>query len=159
MSGEMMNRLRGRVLRQGMSVLFIMVILTVLVVMGKLVPGVEGHAAEAGQPATPTSEQPDPQRLVGRWVRPDGGYILDVREVVKEGRLKAAYFNPRPINLAKSEWREKDGALTVFVELRDVNYPGSTYTLQYDRESDRLKGTYYQAVEKQTFRIEFARGR
>jgi hypothetical protein len=49
--------------------------------------------------------------------------------------------------------------LTVFVELRDVNYPGSTYTLQYDAASDRLMGTYFQAVAKQTFRIEFARGR
>ena len=47
----------------------------------------------------------------------------------------------------------------MFVELRDVNYPGSTYTLQYDAASDRLMGTYFQAVAKQTFRIEFARGR
>lgn len=117
--------------------------------------GLCGQAGAASQPA----EQPEAQRLVGRWVRPDGGYNLDLQEAMKGGRLKAAYFNPRPINVAKSEWREKDGALTVFVELRDVNYPGSTYTLQYDRESDRLKGTYYQAVEKQTFRIEFARDR
>jgi hypothetical protein len=116
-----------------------------------------GHAAKAGQRATPTSEQTDPQRLVGRWVRPDGGYILELREVTKEGSLKAGYFNPRPINVAKAEWRRKDGALTVLVELRDVNYPGSTYTLQYDPASDRLRGIYYQAVEKQTYKIEFAR--
>lgn len=112
---------------------------------------------EAGQLAAQTAGQPDQQRLVGRWVRPDGGYVLDLREATKEGNLKAAYFNPRPINVAKAEWRRKDGALTVFVELRDVNYPGSTYTLQYDPASDRLKGDYYQAVEKQTFKIEFAR--
>jgi len=45
----------------------------------------------------------------------------------------------------------------VFVELRDVNYPGSTYTLQYDAASDRMKGAYFQAVEKQTYKIEFTR--
>jgi len=29
--------------------------------------------------------------------------------------------------------------------------------LQYDPKSDRLKGAYFQAVEKQTFNIEFVR--
>jgi hypothetical protein len=92
-------------------------------------------------------------------VRPDGGYVLEVREVGKDGSLKAGYFNPRPINVARAEFTRKDGTLMVVVELRDVNYPGSTYTLQYDPESDRLMGTYFQAVAKQTFRVEFARGR
>ena len=121
--------------------------------------GLAGYAAEAGQPATSASEQPDTQRLIGRWARPDGGYVLEVREVRKDGSLKAAYFNPRPIIVAKAVWHQKDGTLTVFVELRDVNYPGSTYTLQYDPASDRLKGAYFQAVEKQTFAIEFVRNK
>ncbi len=121
--------------------------------------GLGGQAGAAGQPAASSPTQTDPQRLVGRWVRPDGGYVLEVREVARDGILKAAYFNPRPINVAKAGWRRTKGVLTVFVELRDVNYPGSTYNLQYDPTSDRLKGTYYQAVEKQTFAIEFARGR
>jgi len=119
--------------------------------------GFAGHPAHAGQPASKSAEQPDPQPLVGRWVRPDGGYLLEVREVGKDGSMKAGYFNPRPINVAKAEWHRKDGTLTLFVELRDVNYPGSTYTLQYDPASDRLKGAYYQAVEKQTFVVEFTR--
>jgi len=143
--------LRSGVSRQGSRALGLVVVLVVL--------GIAGHVAEAGQPTAQSAEQPDPQRLVGRWVRPDGGYVLDVREVRKDGSLKAAYFNPRPINVAKAEWRQKDGTLTVFVELRDVNYPGSTYTMQYDPASDRLKGAYFQAVEKQTFAIEFVRAR
>ena len=117
------------------------------------------HVADAGQPAATSAGQPDGQRLVGRWVRPDGGYVLHVQEAAKDGTLKAAYSNPRPINVAKAEWRQKDGALTVFVELRDVNYPGSTYTLQYEPASDRLKGKYFQAVERQTFAVEFVRGK
>jgi hypothetical protein len=137
------------VCRQGMRALGLVGVLVIL--------GITGQVANAGQPAAQSAEQPDPQRLVGRWVRPDGGYVLDVREVRADGSLKAAYFNPRPINVAKAEWRQKDGMLTLFVELRDVNYPGSTYTLQYDPAADRLKGTYFQAVEKQTYKIEFAR--
>jgi len=45
------------------------------------------------------------------------------------------------------------------VELRDANYPGSTYNLLYDPMSDRLKGTYFQAVERLSFDIEFMRAK
>jgi hypothetical protein len=121
--------------------------------------GILGYGAWAGQPVAPPVTQSDFQRLVGRWVRPDGGYVLEILEAGKGGMLRAAYFNPRSINVALAEWRQKDGALTIFVELRDANYPGSIYTLQYDPKSDRLKGSYYQAVEKQTFAIEFLRSK
>ena len=129
--------------------------LGVVAVMAVL--GIAGQVADAGQPTAQSAEQPDPQLLVGRWVRPDGGYVLALGEVTKDGSVKASYFNPRPINVSRAEVRRVAGALTVVVELRDVNYPGSTYTLQYDPASDRLKGTYFQAVEKQTYKIEFAR--
>jgi uncharacterized protein (DUF2147 family) len=97
------------------------------------------------------------QRLEGRWVRPDGGYILELRNVGSTGDLKATYFNPRPINVGISNWREEEGKLTVFVELRDINYQGSAYTLQYDEDSDRLNGKYFQAPTGQTYNIEFVR--
>ena len=103
--------------------------------------------------------QTDLQRLEGRWVRPDGGYVLELREIKKDGSLKASYFNPRPIKVFSAKWSRKDGKINLFVELRDVNYPGSKYNLQYDPKSDRLKGTYFQAVEKQTYTIEFERTR
>jgi hypothetical protein len=45
----------------------------------------------------------------------------------------------------------------VFVELRDVNYPGSTYALTYDAERDQLKGIYYQAAMQQQFEVFFVR--
>ena len=44
-----------------------------------------------------------------------------------------------------------------FIELRDVNYPGSTYTLTYDLASDQLKGIYFQAAEQQRFEVAFVR--
>ena len=128
-------------------------VLAVFCIAGTSVPLYGAGAVEAGQSAG----QADYQRLAGRWVRPDGGYVLELKDVRKDGSVKAAYFNPRPINVAKAELRRKDGNITVFVELRDVNYPGSTYTLQYDPATDRLKGKYFQAMEKQTFEIEFVR--
>ena len=55
------------------------------------------------------------------------------------GKIDALYFNPRPINIAKAEATRDDSKLSVFVELRAPNYPGSTYTLVYDRMQDQLK--------------------
>ena len=97
------------------------------------------------------------QRLIGRWVRPDGGYILELKDIKKDGNLKAAYFNPRPIKVFKAEWKRKQGKITVFVELRDVNYPGSKYNLHYDPKTDRLKGKYFQAFYGETYDVEFVR--
>ena len=104
-----------------------------------------------------TEALPDYQNLEGKWQRPDGGYILELKEIGKDGTLKAAYFNPRPIDVFKAEWNYKQDTINVFVELRDVNYPGSKYNLQYDPKVDRMKGTYYQAVHSETYDIEFVR--
>jgi len=95
--------------------------------------------------------------LVGKWMRPDGGYVLEIKDVKLDGSLKAAYFNPRPIHVAKAEWRRIADRIQIFVELRDVNYPGSTYTLIYDSAKDRFEGYYYQAAMQQTFEVIFER--
>ena len=50
-----------------------------------------------------------------------------------------------------------DRILTVFVELRDVNYPGSRYQLLYDPQTDQLSGSDFQAVQRQTFDVVFVR--
>lgn len=113
------------------------------------------YAADTPQSA----EQIDAQRLAGRWVRPDGGYLLELREIAKDGTVKAAYFNPRSINVSQAEIRPGEGGITLFIELRDVNYPGSTYNLRYDPKTDRLTGTYFQAVHGETFQIEFLRAK
>jgi hypothetical protein len=47
----------------------------------------------------------------------------------------------------------------LFVELRDINYPGSKYNLHYDPKTDRLKGNYFQALERQNYEVEFVRVR
>jgi hypothetical protein len=93
----------------------------------------------------------------GFWIRPDGGYVLDIREIGNDGHVKASYYNPRPIKVGRAKLRTKNGTAVLVVELRDVNYPGSTYTLRYDPAGDRLQGKYYQAVKKQTYEVEFVR--
>ncbi len=96
-------------------------------------------------------------RLVGRWLRPDGGYVLDIRGARAGGELEVGYFNPRPIHVAQASYRKAKGDLAVFVELRDINYPGSTYSLRYLATEDRLVGEYFQALQQQTFDVEFVR--
>jgi len=102
-------------------------------------------------------KQIDFQTLNGRWLRPDGGYVLEVRAVDPNGKIDAAYLNPKPINIAKAEATRDGSAVKVFVELRAPNYPGSTYTLTYDPQQDQLKGIYFQAVERQNFAVAFVR--
>ena len=114
-------------------------------------------SAESGKDGRPKPAQTDYGRIEGKWLRPDGGYVLELSDAKSEGKLKAAYFNPRPINVGKAEWRSMDDRIQVFVELQDVNYPGSTYTLIYDPKHDRLNGYYYQAVVKGTFDVVFVR--
>jgi hypothetical protein len=117
-------------------------------------------AVNAPTPATNTVSavaNPDFAKLAGRWLRPDGGYILEIKSVDAEGKLEAAYFNPSPINVSRAR-ALRDGPTTkVFIELRDVNYPGCTYTLAYDTKSDQLFGQYFQAAIGETYDVAFAR--
>jgi hypothetical protein len=95
--------------------------------------------------------------LNGRWLRLDGGYVLEIRAVDPSGKIDAVYLNPNPINIAKAEATRDGSKLNVFVELRAPNYPGSTYTLTYDRDHDQLRKTYFQAALQQNFNVNFVR--
>ena len=96
-------------------------------------------------------------KLTGKWQRPDGGYIVDVKRVDSGGTMDAAYANPRPIHVAQARATLSGSTVNVFIELRDVNYPGSTYHLTYDPRLDCLTGIYFQAALKQTFDVYFVR--
>jgi hypothetical protein len=95
--------------------------------------------------------------LRGRWLRPDGGYILDIRDVEVRGQIDAVYLNPRPIPVARAEATRDGSTVNVFVELRAPGYPGSTYTLTYDPQRDQLTGIYFQAALQQRFDVVFVR--
>lgn len=110
------------------------------------------NAAAAPAPAKPAFE-----KLMGRWERPDGGYVLELKSVDAEGKIAAGYFNPSPINVERAVATTEAGAMKVFVLLRDANYPGCTYKLTYDAATDQLFGQYFQASQQETYDVTFAR--
>jgi hypothetical protein len=114
---------------------------------------------EKGDSATVEKAKADFGKLKGRWVRTDGGYILSVQDVDPGGKMDAAYYNPRPINVSKAQVTREGTTLKVFIELRDAGYPGSNYTLVYDPKTDRLGGVYYQAAVGQRFDVIFVRSK
>jgi hypothetical protein len=116
------------------------------------VSGKSGDQSEASPGKTE-----DFQNLIGRWLRPDGGYVIEIRGIESGGRLEAAYLNPRPINVSRAQASWDNGAQKVFIELRDTGYPGSTYTLIYNPQQDMLAGIYYQAAMNQSFEVVFLR--
>lgn len=120
-------------------------------------PSVAANVVDQSAPAT--TPKPAFENLTGLWQRPDGGYLIEIRSVGPDGEMNAAYFNPRPINVAKARAYQDGTTINVFMELRDRNYPGSRYHLQYDPVFDRLMGTYYQAVQKEIYEVEFVRTR
>ena len=101
----------------------------------------------------------DENLLVGDWVRTDASYLVKIIKVNEDRTLETQYFNPNPINIGKAIWEESYGNFKIVIELRDVNYPGSTYTLNYLPDRDILAGDYYQAVESVTFYVEFIRNK
>jgi len=109
----------------------------------------------------PTNAKANIDLLVGRWTRTDsdGAYVIEIKRAGDDGKLEASYFNPSPIKVGSAGWQKKNNNLVVVVELRDVNYPGSTYTLNFIPSENRMTGNYYQAVEGTNFEVEFVRSR
>jgi len=99
----------------------------------------------------------DVNQLIGDWLRTDGGKTIRINGATPDGKLDAEYFNPKPIHVGRSEWLVKNNSLVIIVELQDVNYPGSRYTLEYLPAEDELVGIYYQAVDKESYDVGFVR--
>jgi hypothetical protein len=97
------------------------------------------------------------EALVGGWSRTDGNYHIVIESVGAEGALQASYFNPRPLPFASAKARREDGAVHARFELRAGGYDGSFYELRLDAASGRLVGSFYQAVAKQTYEVQFTR--
>ena len=127
--------------------------LSAAVVYGAANESPEDAAAKKSQ----KNETPDFNRLVGSWVRPDGGYVIEISKIHPDGTADAAYLNPRPINVAKAKVSEIDGMLGLFIKLEDQGYPGSTYALKYNPEYDAMVGVYFQAAIKQSYDVIFQR--
>jgi uncharacterized protein (DUF2147 family) len=118
---------------------------------------VAGPAAADEKGKAAKKSAPGFDRLKGKWLRPDGGYVIEVRSIGDGGKMDASYFNPKSINVHKAEASRDGATLKVFIELRDANYPGSTYDLAYDAQKDQLTGIYYHAGLRQRFDVIFLR--
>jgi hypothetical protein len=156
----------GQTGKRGMYVhMVVLVLLTVGVFAGMALLISHSRHTGAQSTAPPAAKEsvakPDSQvgfdSLKGRWQRPDGGYVLDIKNVDANGKLAAAYFNPRPINVSQAEAALDGTTIKVFIELRDVNYPGATYHLTYESENDQLRGVYFQPALQQKFDVFFVR--
>ena len=113
------------------------------------------------QPAAPV-DQPlpnnvDKNSLAGERTRTDAPYKLNTSDIGENGVMKAGYFNPKSIHVEKSTWVSDANGLGIYIELQDVNYPGSNYTLTYVSGKDMLAGKYFQAVEGMTYDVAFIR--
>jgi hypothetical protein len=117
-------------------------------------PAKESAGAE---PKKPTPRPLEFASLKGRWQRPEENYEITIRDVAQDGTVKAAYFNGMNINVSQARATKEGEHIKLFVELRDVNYPGSTYRLNYLPETDEMVGVYYQAALGQEFQVVFQR--
>ena len=123
----------------------------------KTEPPVAPPDSQTNATASTSTISPELTKLVGKWERPDGGSVLEVKAVDPSGKADVAYYNPNPINVSRAAaWRDK-GAAKIVVELRDTGYPGCTYTLEYNPQSDQLFGQYFQAAQQATYEVVFAR--
>ncbi len=109
-----------------------------------------------GQAQNPGIYSPELLAMQGRWVRTDAPYVIELRQNQSD-KLQASYFNPRPIHVEKTETAKKDGLQYVMIKLQDVNYEGSVYLLNYDREQDALHGIYLHGGSGQRFQVSFSR--
>ncbi len=118
-------------------------------------------ANSSGPPEVLKTKNPLPEsvrnKLIGKWLRSDGSYTIEVFSVKEDGKMDAGYFNPNPIHVEISEWKIADNILYMRIVLKDINYPGSTYTMMYNVEKDLLTGNYFQAVEGVNYDVEFRR--
>ena len=114
-----------------------------------------GEPAETIEPTVQVSDL-SADVILGKWLRPDGNYVLEIKSIGKNGKLEAAYYNPRPIKMALSEVKIED-RIKVLIEFNDQGYEGSVYDLYYDEPHDALVGSYFQATYGQTYQIAFIR--
>lgn len=115
-------------------------------------PGDEVEVAKSIKETTKVSSD----TLLGRWLRPDGNYIIQINTINEDKKIEAQYFNPKPINIARAEIIPDDN-LHIFIEFNDKGYEGSSYDLIYDPVNDALIGKYFQATYGQTYQIGFIR--
>src|SRR4051794_8662857 len=68
-------------------------------------------AAKAAAPALPEAVR----KVLGRWLRSDGTYVLELRDADMSGKVEAYYYNPKSINVSRAIWMQGPAGLQVMV--------------------------------------------
>ena len=163
--GEGADKSKGQLARQRLYLHLVTLALGLAAVAAGAVYLLHGQEARAQSATPPAAREPaqatgakrDFAPLKGRWMRPDGGYVIEIKGIDADGKMLAAYFNPQPINVSVAAAAVEGTTVKVFIELRDINYPGATYHLTYDPEKDQLRGVYFQPALRQSFDVFFVR--
>ena len=147
--------------RRLIAPLFLGVLILGALVLGLHLVSRSADPAEAEAKGAPSPQAAEPTSLygalLGRWLRTDGDYLLDIRTIDGSGKAQVDYFNPRPIHVARAEAVREGQFLKIVIVLEDVGYPGSYYTLTFSPTNKTLTGDYYQAVMQETFDVIFKR--
>lgn len=126
-----------------------------LAVAGMIATGLV--SINAGLQSNSQNLQDVSNKLIGNWLRPDGGYVIRIDSVGRDGQVQAGYFNPDSIHVSAATLTSQDETFRLFVELQDVGYPGSRYELVYQPDQDILEGTYFQANDRELYHVVFVR--
>lgn len=146
--------------RSGLRAIVLIAAVLVVAAVGLRYFITQKSTAAPSNPSTATDNQTHARQaepLLGEWRRPDGGYVIHVRDIEDSGLADVAYFNPNPINVARAMALTNGINTGLFVELQDKGYPGATYELTYDPQRDILVGIYHQPAAGGSFNVFFVR--
>jgi len=136
----------------GVQIVFLLILLIVIsLLVGSLV-AYKNHKAVK-------HNSKNISKLIGKWVRPDGGYVIKISSIHSNGNIDVAYFNPNAINVEKAYTASRRNNVQLYVELNDAGYPGSKYYLVYKPQKDILQGIYFQAHDHEFYNVFFLRNK
>ena len=154
------NKNNPTILFIALGVLGVLLVITILLVQTKdknSLPASDRNvsASNLNQNVQTSSTNHPFTALEGKWARTDGDYIIVIERVDANGHVTAGYFNPQPIKVSKASANEKEGKAHLFLELQDVGYPGCTYNLALNKETEQMFGQYFQAAMRETYEVVF----
>ena len=102
---------------------------------------------------------PEFGKLIGRWVRTDGGYAIVIKSVDPGGKIDATYANPNRISVSKAEASVEGGRSGYSSSCAAPAIQGPPTRSHMSRQGDSLTGEYFQAAIRQKFDVVFLRAR
>lgn len=109
------------------------------------------------QSTTQTETDPNKDLLIGEWSASGTPKVIKIANALDNGKLDIKYFDPKDINISKASWLKTGTHLSILIELEDINYPLSSFKLNYLPDRDVLNGDFFDVAQNSTFPVEFVR--